>query len=42
MNVMKLALLGTAALAVASVGARAENLDGLKAPVTATKTIHVN
>ena len=31
MNVMKLALLGTAALAVASVGARAENLDGLKA-----------
>jgi len=31
MKVMKLALLGTAALVVASVGARAENLDGLKA-----------
>ena len=31
MKVMKLALLGTAALVVASMGARAENLDTLKA-----------
>ncbi len=35
MKVFKLALLGSAALAVASVGARAENLDALKAQIEA-------